>query len=202
MRHLSHREGREAHPRCSSFGSCTSLRPIHSAEVPANAASCSSFGSCTSLRQRHRQRPAAGDVLQFLRELHFIEAGRRRWSRTSTSSCSSFGSCTSLRLSSTTSVRTTSGLQFLRELHFIEARCSYRSRTYRPLQFLRELHFIEAPSHPVRPTPMLGCSSFGSCTSLRPSRLVRRGTRPQGCSSFGSCTSLRHRRQPDGLRRQ
>ena len=36
------------------------------------------------------------------------------------------------------------GLQFLRELHFIEARCSYRSRTYRP-----------------------GCSSFGSCTSLR-----------------------------------
>ena len=58
---------------------------------------------------------------QFLRELHFIEAGARpaRWLAASWS-------------------------QFLRELHFIEASCVRLRRPMVLSQFLRELHFIEA----------------------------------------------------------
>ena len=60
-------------------------------------------------------------TLQFLRELHFIEAinnGKRNLA---------------------------SKLQFLRELHFIEARHDCLDQVHQDrLQFLRELHFIEA----------------------------------------------------------
>ena len=81
---------------------------------------------------------------QFLRELHFIEAGRRSRCPRTCRSRSSFGNCTSLRLEEDGS----------------RVGCD-RS------QFLRELHFIEAPT----PQPG-GCrtssrSFFANCTSLR-----------------------------------
>ena len=163
------RQGEVAQPRCSSFGSCTSLR--HQRRDPGghHAAGCSSFGSCTSLRRsifmtdliepvgcssfgsctslRRRQRALfhGGDALQFLRELHFIEASGTNRPPFEWLSCSSFGSCTSLRLPSSP------------EADHIVPRCSsFGSCTslrqglsahvggYHDLQFLRELHFIEA----------------------------------------------------------
>ena len=84
--------------------------------------------------------------LQFLRELHFIEAGPRRPTAVFGPGCSSFGSCTSLRPGSyllPPALRFL--LQFLRELHFIEARgIGHSPNLSSMLQFLRELHFIEA----------------------------------------------------------
>ena len=66
--------------------------------------------------------PARPAELQFLRELHFIEA-----------------------LESSKEHRKERELQFLRELHFIEAmRTSSSCAPASTLQFLRELHFIEA----------------------------------------------------------
>ena len=60
-------------------------------------------------------------LLQFLRELHFIEAHTHLgWAVT------------------------THTLQFLRELHFIEATPGRPGIARHGLQFLRELHFIEA----------------------------------------------------------
>ena len=58
---------------------------------------CSSSGNCTSLRRRGPARLPGARRLQFLRELHFIEA-------TGAGICGRRGV----------------GLQFLRELHFIE----------------------------------------------------------------------------------
>ena len=87
-------------------------------------------------------------MLQFLRELHFIEA-------------------LVILFSCLYSVR----LQFLRELHFIEAlrRCRHLALLLW-LQFLRELHFIEAFRDGRGGRLQRCCSSFGSCTSLRPAR--------------------------------
>ena len=85
--------------------------------------------------------------LQFLWELHFIEAQSRTAPRAHPASL----------------------LQFLWELHFIEARyrVSITHRTSR-LQFLWELHFIEAfPMPRMNHIFVPGCSSFGNCTSLR-----------------------------------
>ena len=215
------RQGEVAQPRCSSFGSCTSLR--HQRRDPGghHAAGCSSFGSCTSLRRSIfmtdliepvgcssfgsctslRRRQCAlfhgGDALQFLRELHFIEASGTNRPPFEWLSCSSFGSCTSLRLPSSpaadhivprcssfgscTSLRQGLSahvggyhdLQFLRELHFIEAGPRITTGPWPiRLQFLRELHFIEASSRPRPWTRRPGCSSFGSCTSLRPGVLI------------------------------
>ena len=84
-------------------------------------------------------------MLQFLRELHFIEA-------------------LVILFSCLYSVR----LQFLRELHFIEAlrRCRHLALLLW-LQFLRELHFIEAFRDGRGGRLQRCCSSFGSCTSLR-----------------------------------
>ena len=68
------------------------------------------------------RRLRSDNELQFLRELHFIEAHHQSVDRFDV-----------LRL------------QFLRELHFIEAGSTtewYRTPTL--LQFLRELHFIKA----------------------------------------------------------
>ena len=68
-----------------------------------------------------RSEAAAG--LQFLRELHFIEAP----------------------VSIAVRERRRSRLQFLRELHFIEAHPpSHLRRAGDRLQFFRELHFTEA----------------------------------------------------------
>ena len=88
----------------------------------------------------------AGLLLQFLRELHFIEATRARTRDGSRSGCSSSGNCTSLRqVLNDFPLDRLRRLQFLRELHLIEARSSSRGLTSGPLlQFLRELHFIEA----------------------------------------------------------
>ena len=74
------------------------------------------------MRHRISDLDAVGSLLQFLRELHFIEA----------LNCLLF-------------TRSSYSLQFLRELHFIEAGPT-RSRgdARGKLQFLRELHFIEA----------------------------------------------------------
>ncbi len=163
-------------------------------------------------------------MLQFLRELHFIEAGRRPGCRTTLGvSCSSFGNCTSLRHAGPTGHRVRlagcssfgnctslrplrqrrgrgrAGLQFLRELHFIEASpCQPPMIARQVLQFLRELHFIEARKS-KRPQRQLDrCSSFGNCTSLRLHLEDRGGAPRPGCSSFGNCTSLRPLRQRRG----
>ena len=87
-----------ARGRCSSFGNCTSLRRVGAGGGGLDLEGCSSFGNCTSLRRRadHHRQLIGG--LQFLRELHFIEA-RQCWrSPGSRPCCSSFGNCTSLRL--------------------------------------------------------------------------------------------------------
>ena len=62
-------------------------------------------------------------MLQFLRELHFIEAIPALPNWVARPCCSSFGSCTSLRRPSKDSTHPghDTRLQFLRELHFIEA---------------------------------------------------------------------------------
>ena len=74
------------------------------------------------MRRTGPQRDPPGVGLQFLRELHFIEAQ-----------------------SSSETRDTPARLQFLRELHFIEARDqSSPGLEESTLQFLRELHFIEA----------------------------------------------------------
>ena len=65
--------------------------------------------------------PTIGRELQFLWELHFIEATLESTSRRRRRSCSSFGNCTSLRPGDALGVGVESGLQFLWELHFIEA---------------------------------------------------------------------------------
>ena len=110
-------------------------------------------------------------TLQFLRELHFIEAAR----------------CFP-------STRTPRALQFLRELHFIEAGRT-RSRAWRAgLQFLRELHFIEAARTGRSCRTRSCCSSSGNCTSLRHRQAADRRLRRRCCSFSGNCTSLR----PDG----
>ena len=70
-------------------------------------------------------------MLQFLRELHFIEACPRAGASPTGSSCSSFGNCTSLRLPTRFAPRLNDLLQFLRELHFIEA-STYPSGTEVP----------------------------------------------------------------------
>ena len=81
---------------CSFFGNCTSLRPQRM-EGRTRGRRRSSFGNCTSLRPVGRVLLGDDDELQFLRELHFIEASTlSTWAITG-SSCSSFGSCTSLR---------------------------------------------------------------------------------------------------------
>ena len=68
-------------------------------------------------------------------------------------------------------------LQFLRELHFIEAESRSLSAVLGCLlQFLRELHFIEALFRRPQPTRWSGCSSFGSCTSLRPTPAAASGS--------------------------
>ena len=59
--------------------------------------------------------------LQFLRELHFIEAFVHFHAQLEKERCSSFGSCTSLRPSGGFGSLIRKVLQFLRELHFIEA---------------------------------------------------------------------------------
>ena len=59
---------------------------------------CSSFGNCTSLRLPGISFPGEGLWLQFLRELHFIEAAASLPTVFSQGGCSSFGNCTSLRL--------------------------------------------------------------------------------------------------------
>ena len=83
--------------------------------------------------------------LQFLRELHFIEASSATCAKSRGRGCSSFGNCTSLRRLNGQAVGMGLGLQFLRELHFIEAAtCSSPGSSPPSLQFLRELHFIEA----------------------------------------------------------
>ena len=111
---------------------------------------CSSFGNCTSLRLRVGAPQHRTVVrLQFLWELHFIEAGASAAGMTSPAGCSSFGNCTSLRQPDR---RGNEGqqdrLQFLWELHFIEALLTSPRRGDPWLQFLWELHFIEA-SRPV-----------------------------------------------------
>ena len=69
-------------------------------------------------------------LLQFLRELRFIEAGSRALQVTPFGGCSSFGNCTSLRpCQHRGRLIQAPGLQFLRELHFIETggdRYAYR----------------------------------------------------------------------------
>ncbi len=140
--------------------------------------------------------------LQFLRELHFIEAPTSSSAPRGIPSCSSSGNCTSLRRVQGDVGEDGRVLQFLRELHFIEAgrRRSSALRS-RMLQFLRELHFIEAPAGCAsrRTPPRLqflrelhfieafrswrscasgsSCSSSGNCTSLRP---LRRGLAGRG----------------------
>ena len=107
--------------RCSSFGNCTSLRRLDQLQRPDHRGRCSSFGNCTSLRLRPGNHPRPDRRLQFLRELHFIEAPHRRGTCYRPSRCSSFGNCTSLRHQHRARGRDDRGLQFLRELHFIEA---------------------------------------------------------------------------------
>ena len=109
------------HP-CSSFGNCTSLRDrVALGPVRVDRDPCSSFGNCTSLRvclrpeedrclpllqffrelhfieglclPRHRH----WSSLQFFRELHFIEGEGRSYEKRTIQTCSSFGNCTSLR---------------------------------------------------------------------------------------------------------
>ena len=116
----------EGEPRlvrtCSSFGNCTSLRDrVALGPVRVDRDPCSSFGNCTSLRvclrpeedrclpllqffrelhfieglclPRHRH----WSSLQFFRELHFIEGEGRSYEKRTIQTCSSFGNCTSLR---------------------------------------------------------------------------------------------------------
>ena len=87
-----------------------------------------------------------GSRLQFFRELHFIEANN-----------------------ADPVLLPHFRLQFFRELHFIEATSSKSGpgRATR-LQFFRELHFIEAGSSLATNVSERRCSSFESCTSLRP----------------------------------
>ena len=132
-------------------------------------------------------------LLQFLRELHFIEASSTAAACSSRACCSSFGNCTSLR-------RRTNGYQCRQR-----TRCSSFGNCTslrpaqacggddepEPLQFLRELHFIEARSSSTLRWAASSCSSFGSCISLRLGRKGYRRGRDAGCSSFGDCTSLR-----------
>ncbi len=86
-------------------------------------------------------------VSQFLRELHFIEAGRLSRCPRTCRCRSSFGNCTSLRLGA-----------------------CHPGGEVEVSQFLRELHFIEAVSAQGVRTRKTGRSSFGNCTSLRPRR--------------------------------
>ena len=139
---------------------------------------CSSFGSCTSLRPGHAgERGVPGRLLQFLRELHFIEARSSSTLRWAASSCSSFGSCTSLRLGGSSDGIPDPALQFLRKLHFIEAGTErVPAGPGCRLQFLWGLHFVEAGCRQAPTGRPAGCSSFGNCTSLRRQRA---GDRPQ-----------------------
>ena len=153
---------------------------------------CSSFGSCTSLRPRST--PSSSRYvswLQFLRELHFIEASTSRHTHCRGRCCSSFGSCTSLRPGDEGFLDVTRGCSSF-------GSCTSLRQADRSITF----------------GPLCGCSSFGSCTSLRHARddsavrevmlqflrelhFIEAGTATQpsssqpGCSSFGSCTSLR-----------
>ena len=68
------RGGRSSVRGCSSFGNCTSLRRGGSACARPFSGRCSSFGNCTSLRQGRLQHVSRSARLQFLWELHFIEA--------------------------------------------------------------------------------------------------------------------------------
>ena len=108
-------------------------------------------------------------VLQFFRELRFIEALKPSGTPDTPTSRSSFGNCTSLRRLAR---EAGSGRQPLRRSSF--GNCtSLRLRTKEQRledhmsQFLRELRFIEAlkPSG-TNPIPQRR-SSFGNCTSLR-----------------------------------
>ena len=91
------------------------------------------------------------DMLQFLRELHFIEALLSDQAFIKALGCSSSGNCTSLRLPAHDPPASAGVLQFLRELHFIEAsRTRECACATSRLQFLRELHFIEARSQWTR----------------------------------------------------
>ena len=155
--------------------------------------------------------------MQFLWELHFIEAGASAAGMTSPAGCSSFGNCTSLRQPDR---RGNEGqqdrLQFLWELHFIEALLTSPRRGDPWLQFLWELHFIEA-SRPVcvprgRWLQFLWELHFIEAQSRTGHLISRRlqflwelhfiearpgwlGTlRRRRCSSFGNCTSLRQDR--------
>ena len=126
-----------------------------------------------------RLRPRRKLSLQFFREVHFIEAP------------STWAGLSRRR-----------GLQFFRELHFIEAPAvASGALTIVGLQFFLELHFIEAPIRRSRSNPMVGCSSFESCTSLRLFAGFK-GLDPGGCSSFESCTSLRRVGCDQGNRRR
>ena len=60
--------------RRSSFGNCTSLRPIPNHHRNHQTQRRSSFGNCTSLRHDALSEPGGVPASQFLRELHFIEA--------------------------------------------------------------------------------------------------------------------------------
>ena len=90
--------------------------------------------------------------LQFLRELHFIEAHPQVLPDGTSAGCSSFGNCTSLRHHHPGHLGHPDRLQFLRELHFIEAGGQARTpaKAAAALQFLRELHFIEASAKPAQ----------------------------------------------------
>ena len=83
---------------CSSFGNCTSLRHAGPTGHRVRLAGCSSFGNCTSLRPLRQRRGRGRAGLQFLRELHFIEARKSKRPQRQLDRCSSFGNCTSLRL--------------------------------------------------------------------------------------------------------
>ena len=132
------------HP-CSSFGNCTSLRDrVALGPVRVDRDPCSSFGNCTSLRVCLRpEEDRCLPLLQFFRELHFIEGlclpRHRHWS----------------------------SLQFFRELHFIEGAHQCAHNRMCGLQFFRELHFIEGRLSGGGFKPPCPCSSFGNCTSLR-----------------------------------
>ena len=158
--------------RCSSFGSCTSLRPADTSRADWPFNRCSSFGSCTSLRRLGEDRRAVVDGLQFLRELHFIEAQRTPHGPPHPGRCSSFGSCTSLRpCCFTATTAPSSRCSSFGSCTSLRLAVVWATRVpERVLQFLRELHFIEADCR--RPTrSRVRCrSSFGNCTSLRPDR--------------------------------
>ena len=131
--------------------------------------------------------------LQFFRELHFIEALRRcEPVEQDAPRCSSFESCTSLRQPRHAQRRHTQ-----RRCSSFESCTSLRHREGGGevegggLQFFRELHFIEARTAPRDVETVSPLQFFRELHFIEAPHHALGGPREGCCSSFESCTSLR-----------